>query len=185
MLGQGLRTQATICTALGRYDEARNLFAQAQVHWLQGTGPGLQAWRHNRFLLDEARLDLAVGDAQAAIQWLAQVAPHGDPSPSRPSPDEVERDTLLSGAHVQLGDSGEAVRLANRACARLAAFAVPAWFPALDADARQQQARAWLFAGDAVRARSAFEQALALRVAHEDAGSPWIAEARLGLTNCL
>jgi len=185
VLGQGLRTQAAICTALGRYDEARDLFVQAQVHWLQGTGPGLQAWRHNRFVLDEARLDLAVGDAQAAIQRLAKVAPHGDPNLSRPSPDELERDMLLSAAQVQLGDSGEALRLASLACDRLAAFTVPAWFPALDADARQQQARAWLFAGDAVRARSAFEQALALRVAHEDASSPWIAEARLGLANCL
>ena len=185
VLGQGLRTQAAVCTAFGRYEEARDLFAQAQVHWRQGTGPGIQAWRHNRFVLDAAGLDLAVGAAQAAIDRLAQVAPHGDPNPSRPSPDEVERDTLLSRAHWLLGDAGESLRLATAACDRLAAFAVPAWFPALDADARQQQAQAWLLAGDTVRARNAFEHALALRVAHEDAGSPWIAEARLGLARCL
>ena len=155
------------------------------MHWRQGTGPGIQAWRHNRFVLDAAGLDLAVGAAQAAIDRLAQVAPHGDPNPSRPSPDEVERDTLLSRAHWLLGDAGESLRLATAACDRLAAFAVPAWFPALDADARQQQAQAWLLAGDTVRARNAFEHALALRVAHEDAGSPWIAEARLGLARCL
>ena len=93
-------------------------------------------------------------------------------------------DLLLSRAHWQLGNSGEALRLATAACDRLAAFAVPAWFPALDADARQQQAQAWLLAGDALRARSAFEQALALRIVHEDAGSPWIAEARKGLARC-
>ena len=185
VLGQGLRMQATLCTALGRHDEARDLLTQAQLHWQQGTGPGMRAWRHNRFCLDAAGLDLAVGDAQAAINRLGNVAPHGDPNAARPSPDEVERDTLLSRAHWQLGDSGEALRLATAACDRLAAFAVPAWFPALDADARQQQAQAWLLAGDALRARSAFEQALALRIAHEDAGSPWIVEARMGLTRCI
>ena len=185
VLGQGLRAQATICTALGRYDEARELFAQAQAHWLQGTGPAIQAWRHNRFCLDAAGLDLAVGDAQAAIEGLVKVAPHGDPNPSRPNPDEVERDTLLSRAHLQLGHGAQALQLATLACERLAAFPVPAWFPALDADARQQQAQACLSVGDPVRARSAFEEALALRMAHEDAGSPWIAEAQLGLAHCL
>ncbi len=184
VLGQGLRMQATICTALGRYDEARNLFAQAQVHWLQGTGSGIRAWRHNRFVLDAAGLDLALGDAQTAIDQLGKVAPHGSPNASQPSPDEVERDTLLSRAHLQIGDSGQALRFAGVACARLAAFAVPAWFPSLDADARQQLAQAWLLTGDAVRARSAFGQALALRVAHEDAASPWIAEAQIGLAHC-
>ncbi len=184
VLGQGLRTEAAICTRLGRHDAARELFAQAQVHWLQGTGPGLHASRHNRFLLDEARLDLALDDPQAAIHRLDKVAPHGDPDPSRPSPDEVERDTLLSWAHLRLGHGEAALRLATAACERLAAFAVPAWFPALDADARQQQAQAWLLAGDLARARSGFEKALALRVAHEDAGSPWIAEAQIELARC-
>ena len=184
VLGQGLRTEAAICTALGRHDAARELFAQAQVHWQQGTGPGLHASRHNRFLLDEARLDLAVGDPQAAIQRLDKVAPHGDPEPSRPSPDEVERDTLLSRAHLRLGHGEVALRLAAAACERLATFPVPAWFPALDADARQQQAQAWLVAGDPARARCEFETALALRVAQEDAGSPWIAEAQLELARC-
>ena len=184
VLAQGLRTEAAICTALGRHDAARELFAQAQVHWLQGTGPGLHASRHNRFLLDEAGLDLAVGDPQAAIQRLDRVAPHADPDPSRPSPDEVERDSLLSRAHLRLGHGETALQLATAACERLAAFAAPAWFPALEADARQQQAQAWLVVGDLARARSEFEKALALRVAHEDAGSPWIAEAQIGLARC-
>ena len=184
VLGQGLRTEAAICTALGRHDAARELFAQAQMHWLQGTGPGLHASRHNRFLLDEAGLDLAVGDPQAAIERLGKVAPHADPDPSRPSPDEVERDTLLSQAHSQQGQGEAALRFATQACERLAAFPVPAWFPALDADAHQQLAQAWLAAGDLARARSEFEKALALRVAHEDAGSPWIAEAQIELARC-
>ena len=184
VLGQGLRTEAAICTALGRHDAARELFAQAQMHWLQGTGPGLHASRHNRFLLDEAGLDLAMGDPQAAIERLGKVAPHGDPDPSRPSPDEVERDTLLSQAHSQQGQGEAALRFATQACERLAAFPVPAWFPAHDADARQQLAQAWLAAGDLARARSEFEKALALRVAHEDAGSPWIAEAQIELARC-
>ena len=184
VLGQGLRAQATVCTALGRYDAARDLFAQARGHWLQGTGPGIQAWRHNRFLLDEAGLDLAVGDAQAAIERLGGIAPHADPNPARPSPDEVERDTLLSRAHLQLGHGAQALRSATAACERLDLFPVPAWFPALDADARQQQAQAWLFTGDAVRARRGFEHALALRVAQEDAASPWIAETQIGLACC-
>ena len=179
VLGQGLRTEAAICTALGRHDAARELFAQARLHWQQGTGPGLHASRHNRFRLDEARLDLAVGDPQAAIERLGKVAPHGDPSP-----DEVERDTLLSRAHLQSGQGEAALRLATQACERLAAFSAPAWFPTLQADARQQQAQAWLHAGDLARARSGFEEALALRLAHEDAGSPWIAEAQAGLARC-
>ncbi len=113
------------------------------------------------------------------------MALQGDPNAARPSPDEVERNTLLSRSHWQFGDSGEALRLATVACDRLAGLAVPAWFAALDADARQHQGHALLLAGDALRARDALEQALALRIAHEDAGSPWIAEARKGLARCI
>ena len=184
VLGHGLRTEACILTALGRYGLARELFALAREHWLQGAGAGTHASRYNRFLLDEAGLDLAMHEPQRAIDRLAAIAPPLDTGSAVPHPDEVERDLLLSQARSQLGDTAIALRLAMSASERLAAFAVPAQFPTLEADAARQLGLALLGAGGAATARPHLERALSLRRAQDDASSPWIAEAEVQLATC-
>ncbi|MEO6280424.1 protein kinase domain-containing protein [Roseateles sp.] len=185
VLGNGLRTEATILVAMGRYAQARQLFSEGFGLWLKGTGSSVQASRHNRFHLDEARLDLALGDASAAIARLNKVAaPYkADGLPLRA--EEIERDVLLAQAHLRLGAVERALGLAKGAAERVAVSSVRSRFPALDAEVQLQFGNALLRAGQPNAARGPIERALAWRTANDDASSPWVADAEVAWGQCL
>jgi serine/threonine-protein kinase len=99
-----MQVQADILTALNRFDEARALLTEATPIWQKGNGPGLQAWRNNRFHLAWARLELAQRDADAAAAHLGRVVAR-PPSEALAVPlEEVERDLLLVKVQLLHGE---------------------------------------------------------------------------------
>ena len=179
VLGSGLRTEATLWTAQGDFTRARQLLAEGWDHWQQGGGRTMQPSRHNRFHLDTARLDLAQGDAPAALAALDRVVA---PSAANPLPlpaDEVERDVLRSQAHLQLGATDRALESAQAAHTRMAAAATRAFHPALDAEVSLQWGQALIQAGRVAEAREPIARALAWRLDNDDASSPWLGEAHV------
>jgi tetratricopeptide (TPR) repeat protein len=185
VLGHVLRTLASIETARGRYAEARALFAEASVAWLRGTGAGLHPSRNNRFLLDEARLDLATGDPATAIDRLKRVTAPPNAAALQLRNEETERDILLSAASLQAGNAQDALTLARNAHTAVLTSSAREAFPALEADASIQLARALLANRRPEESRTYAERALTLRRGLGDPMSPWIAEAHLVLAEAL
>jgi eukaryotic-like serine/threonine-protein kinase len=139
-LASTLRTQAVVWTGLGRHAAARALFAEAWAAQQQG-GEDMLPWRHNRFILDEARLDLAVGDAAAARARLARVAarPAGQGVP--PMAEDLERSLLLAEASTLEGKAAEARALAGAVVDATAAGPASRGLWPLRDDALRLQAR--------------------------------------------
>ena len=185
VLGQGLRTLATILTARGRYSEARQLFAEAWDNWQKGTGQALHPSRNNRFFLDEARLDLATHATAAATERLQRVVAPLDVDRLPMRAEEAERDILLACAYLQSGDFQRALTLARGAQSQIVTSSERADFPALEAEASVQLARALLANGDAAAARPHAERGLALRRDLDHSSSPRLAEAHLTLAAAL
>ncbi|HET7791961.1 MAG TPA: tetratricopeptide repeat protein, partial [Rhizobacter sp.] len=71
------------------------------------------------------------------------------------------------------------------ALALLQASALRARFPRLEAEATLRLGHALQRGGDPRTARAYLERSLALREAAEAPDSPWLAEARVGLADCL
>ncbi|CAN5411521.1 hypothetical protein BH11PSE9_BH11PSE9_19490 [soil metagenome] len=184
VLGSGLRIEANVLAAMGRTDEARALFAEGYDLFRKGGGGTMAAWRHNRFHLDEARLDLALHDPKTALARLARFAPPPE-TPGRVQPEEVERDILLSAAHAQSDSPEQAIASAQRAVERLKAATVDPRQPALQAEAALALGRALLQAGRAASARIPIEEAASWRRQEDDAASPGIVEAETALARCL
>ena len=178
VLGNGLRVEATILTAMGRHAPARALFAEGLALWQQGAGSSMPAWRNNRFHLDEAGLDLARGDAASALARLDLVAAPANAERLPLRAEEIERDLLRAQAHMQLGAADSALALARGAADRLAASSVHARHPALEAQAQLTLGLALLRAGQPTAALPPIERALAWRTNNDDADSPAIAEAQ-------
>jgi serine/threonine-protein kinase len=185
VLGQGLRSEALVLLAQGRYAESRQLFAEALAIWRKGTGANLHPSRFNRFHLDQARLDLAVGDARQAIGRLREIVPPQNAESLPLRSDEVERDALLAQAHLQLGDVHLARTAARAAVDALLRSPARRHFPALEADASLRLGQALQAVGELGAARASIARAVELRTALDHATSPWLAEAQIALAECL
>ncbi len=185
VLGATLRTQAMLWTALGRYQEARDMIKEAVDIWLRASGGAVLPWRFNRFVLDEARLDLAEGKPDAALRCLERFTPWPDSESPPPRPDEVERDTLAALAHLQRGDLTVALQTALAAVNAMALVAVRGRQPGLEADAALVQGIALLADDQPNAARAPLERALALRREFDDRISPWLAQAEAMHGRCL
>ena len=185
VLAAALRTQAALWTALGRCPEARQLVREAVDIWQRCSGGSLQPWRFNRLVLDEARVDLAEGQPDAALHTLERFSPWPDSEIAPPRPDEVERDTLAALAYLQRGDVTPALRRAQMAEDGAAHVAERGRQPGLEADAALVQGITLLGAGQPDAARVRVERALALRREFDDRISPWIAQAEAMHGRCL
>jgi serine/threonine-protein kinase len=98
VLGTSLRQQAVIALALGRIAEARGLLDESDALWQSGSGGGMRPWRLNRLHLDRARLALAEGAPQAALQALDAVVPWPVTECAQPHPDAAECEQLRAQA---------------------------------------------------------------------------------------
>ncbi len=185
VLGNVLRTRAAIETARGHYAEARALFAEATAAWNAGTGAGLHPSRANRFLLDEARLDLAMNEPARAVERLKNVTPPLGADTLEMRSDEIERDILVAAATLQTGNAARALSLAREAHTAVVTSTARTMFPVLEADASLQLARALLANGKTQDARMYAERTLTLRRQFGDGASPWLAEAHLVLADAL
>ena len=185
VLAAALRTQAALWAALGRCAEARQLVREAVDIWQRCSDGALQPWRLNRLVLDEARVDLAQGQPDAALQTLTRFTPWPDSESPPPRPDEVERDTLAALAHLQRGVVASALHWSQVAEESAARVAQRGRQPGLEADAALVRGIALLAAGQPAAARVRIEYALALRRKFDDRISPWIAQAEAVHGSCL
>jgi eukaryotic-like serine/threonine-protein kinase len=184
VLGGTLRTEASVLSTLGHYSQGRQLFAEGLALWKSGSGGTAANPRGNRFHLDEARLDLALGEASIAITRLAHVVPPNVADALPLHADELERDVLLSQANLQLGAVAKALQLAQAAAQQMSASPVRTYFPALDAEVSLQLGQALLRAGRPGPAREAVSRALAWRRANDSANSPELANTEMVMARC-
>jgi tetratricopeptide (TPR) repeat protein len=150
-----------------------------------GLGDASEPVTRNRFLLLQAHLAVARGDARAALERLQQIAPAKDPATLKLPLDAIGADITRSAALLLLNQNRDAQAAARAALERLQRSSLRRYYPIFEADALLQLGRAQLRNGDAAAARSALERALALRSAEDNANSPWIAEAQIALAGCL
>jgi serine/threonine-protein kinase len=185
ILAAALRTHAALCTALGRYSEARQLVQEALEMLQHASGGAMLPWRFNRLVLDEARLDLAEGRPDAALSTLARFTPWPDSESPPPRPDDVERDTLAALAHMQRGDVSTAMRHAQLAGEAMVQVSARGRQPGLEAEALLVRGKALLDAGEPAAACTPLERAVALRREFDDRISPWLAQAEAVHGRCL
>lgn len=185
ILGNEIRIQAAIATMIGRYDDARRLFAEGLQLAVQRETGGVHPSRLNRFFLDEARLDLASGDAQVAIDRLGGLILPASATQLPLLPDQVEGQLLLSQAHLLMGDASQALVVAQRALAHIQNSSVRSYYSALEAEALLRLGQAETALGNSGLACSNLERALELRAGMDQANSPRIAEVAIALAQCL
>jgi eukaryotic-like serine/threonine-protein kinase len=184
LLGHRLRDLGALQVALGRYDAARQSFDEGLALWQRGSGAA-RASASNVFHLDAARLDLAIGDATAAIKRLQAVAAPMNAERLPIRADELQRDLLLAQARLQLREMPQALALTSAAHAQLTASSLRDRMPALEADALWLLGQAHAAAGASGVARGHLERAVAIRNAIDDDSSPWLAQVQIALANVL
>ncbi len=182
-LSRTLVPEVAALTALGRYQAAGQAAEEAWQLWQATVGEAGAPPLRNRYLLEHARVFLAQGDPDGAEQKLNQVVPQEPGLPLRA--EDVQAKLLRAHARLQQHRSAEAVGLAKGALALLQASPLRERFPRLEAEAALRLGQALQRGGDPRPARAHLERSLALREAAEAPNSPWLAEAQVGLADCL
>jgi len=181
-----LRVQGALFTALGRYTDAGRALDRALELRRSALGSGAPPAAYNAFLLDQARLRLARGEAVSAVEALERVAPPASPTDLPRKRDAIAVQVLLSQARLQQDRIADARDAAARAVAEISASPLRDYLPVLEAEATLRLGQAQHRGGDAQAARANLERAVALREATGDPGlSPWLAEAQIALADCL
>jgi tetratricopeptide (TPR) repeat protein len=171
---------------LGRYDEAAKRLDEAANVFIAITEGAAEPVANNPFLLEQARLFLARGDSTEAMERIAKVAPPKNAANMALRADEVAARVLLSQALLQQGRVADAQNNARQALQEVAGSPVRDYYQTLEADAALRMGLAQHRAGDPKAARPNLERAVHLREANDDvAQSPWLAEARIALAECL
>jgi len=184
-LASALYGEGRLQVELGRYGLAAALLDEGSKVLRIGLGDAAAPVTGNRFLLLQAHLAIAQGNAQAALDRLQQIAPANDPATLKLPLDDISANIMRSAALLQLKQNIEAQAAARAALEQLQRSPLRRYYPMFEADALLQLGRAQLRSGETAAARSALERALALRSAEDHAASPWIAEAQIALADCL
>jgi serine/threonine-protein kinase len=177
------RVQAELFVAQGRWTEAEEALADARSGIEHFYGE-----KHERYagvLLTEAELRLAQQDtvhAEALYKRILEVWP----AAAEPTPDSYYYASLgLARLRLLQGQASDAATLARRVLEQLLALPQAG-------SMRAQEAAARLWLGEALwqsaRSGEAFEhlqRAVQMREALDHADSPWLAQARLALAECL
>jgi hypothetical protein len=178
VLANEMRLVALITLHLGRYAEASQLMDEA-VKIEQSLK--LQPWAHNRFRLAQARLAVARQDAAEALAQLDRIVAPAYVSVLPLDLEAAERDLLRARAHLQRADFKEAQVVAARVRNAVRRSTVADRFQSLEAEAATVEGQARLALNDA-SAVEPLEAAVALLAGGHVASSPWLAEARLALS---
>ena len=184
-LASRLLNQGQLLTELGRYADAALLLAEAASTHAAALGSDAHPVAASRFTLAQARLSIASGRAEDAIEPLLQLVSASVPSAVIISLEKTRAQTALAAAYVQLGQAVSATDVARSALEHLEQSPMRDYYQTLEADAALQLGRAQLLTGDVRAARDNFERSLTLRAANDQLNSPWIAEAQLALAECL
>jgi len=180
-----LRLSALADATLGRHAEAQRALDEALKvsNAAGGMGAGVAG---NLLTLDQASLQLARGDAAAALATLAHVTPPRDAATMPFVSDTTLASILSARALLMQGRVDDARAAAQRARDAIAAAPVPAYFPVLEAEAALRLGQAQQRLGDLAGARASLERAVALRRENDDPDwSPWLAESEVALADCL
>jgi serine/threonine-protein kinase len=178
-LSRSLLLQAQALTALGRYDASAAAVDEATDIWQRRGSDAVRPATWNRYHLERARLLVARGRAEAALQALGQMAAPGPQAADRI--DHARAQLLRGQAWLQQRQWGDAEGAAASALQALDGTGLRPRLPVLEADAHLLLGRALHGAGRTAQARGALEAALALRQAHGRAGSIWLAEVQIAL----
>ncbi len=181
LVAAALDDLAVLHTLTGRYPAAHEELDEAAATWAKVTGGKADPARANRYVLHAGRLLLVEGDPVAAAARFAKVATPRDAAAMPLDADRVAADTGLAAAALATGDADSALRHALAARERLERAATRAYWPTLEAEALLELGRAQLRLRQHAGAKASLERALKLRVATEDAQSPWIAEVEAAL----
>ena len=184
-LAHMLVQQSAPLTVLGRYEAAAQALDDAWRMWSQASGDAAPPSAANSHRLALARLQLARGDTTAAEATLAAVV-----SPQRAGQlplraDEVRAKVLLAELRLMQQRPDDALNAAQGAMEQLRASPLRSRFSRLEADALLRLAQAHQRLGQKALARAEVDLALSLRQASETAHSPWLAEVRIALADCL
>jgi eukaryotic-like serine/threonine-protein kinase len=182
-LASGQLQEAQLLTVTGRYAEAQAAWSEALDILHQVGGGQLKRSAENTYWLVRARLELAQGDASAALTDLDRLrAPEG-----RAMREQDARTAQVIRARVALVESpgGGAVDAVLAGLNDLQHSALREYEQTFEAELELTAARALLSAGDPTAARPHAEHAVALRQRNEDRQSIWTAEAQIALADCL
>jgi eukaryotic-like serine/threonine-protein kinase len=185
-MGNGIRAEGAMYVAIGHYDEAARRFGEAWDVWIATTQGAAEPVGSNPYLIEQARLFLAQGDATAAVEQLGKVASPKNAANLPLRVDENIARILLSQAALQQDRIADAQNNARQALESIVSSPAREYFQSLEADAALRLGEAQQRAGDARSARSNLERAVKLREGNDDvAHSPWLAEAQVALADCL
>jgi serine/threonine protein kinase len=184
-LASALYAEGRLQVELGHFESAAALLDEGSEVYRAGLGDAAEPVTRNRFLLLQAHLAVARGDARTALEYLQRIAPAKDLAALKLPLDAMSADITRSAALLQLNQDKDAQAAARAALETLQRSPLRRYYPVFEADALLQLGRAQLRSGEAAAARGALERALALRSAEDHANSPWIAEAQIALAECL
>jgi serine/threonine-protein kinase len=184
LLADALLTQGELYTAAGRLADAKRILTEALDMRRQVGGSAKDAALVNPFVLAEARLALARGDAQAAIDGAHQIRAPAD-APRRPLLlDDLGARIVLAQAYTIQNRWDDAVREARAALDTVQRSPLRSYFRPLEADALLALGSALRGAGDERSACPLLDAAVNLRGALEDAASPRLNQARRERSAC-
>ena len=184
-LAKGLLRQGELYTALGRYDEARRALAEALAIWRQVGGGATDPAMENPYIIDQALLALAQGDAKAAIDLAGRVRNSANAARLPLLLDVAAARVVQANAYLRQNRLADAVNSARAALDEVQRSSVRNYFQTVEANAALALGEALRRSGDPKAARPYFERALKLREANDDAQSPWLAQTKIALAECL
>jgi len=185
VLVSDLRAQAELWLAQGRFADAQTAIATALSMLKNVLGPGGDPAMANAPLLTRAQLELAQGDAGAAIRTLDEIKPprNAERLPIRLY--EIRALGLRAAAALRLQQIETAGHAAQQAIDQIAKSGLRDYYQSLEAEALLRLGQATQRGTNPGLAREQLERALRLRQANEDAVSPYLAEAEIALADCL
>jgi serine/threonine protein kinase/tetratricopeptide (TPR) repeat protein len=184
-LATALLSQGLLLLDIGHYDEAAALLAEAASTQRTALGSDAQLMAQARFVLAQARMSIAVGRAQEAIEPLRRLESTSVPKSVVIPLDHVRSQVTLAAAYLQQNQVDNALGAARSALKQLQHSPMRDYYQSLEADASLQLGRAELRAGDFRAAHANLERSLSLRMANDHSNSPWISEAQIALAECL
>jgi len=173
----------SLLVAEGEMSEAHELYDKALDVYRRYTGEKSRAYARQVALGGTMALaDHRPSEAIAKFQRVLKEWPpeEGD------LPSEYTKSTLgLASAYLDLDRSEEARQSADEVLQRLRAAPAPNQSPEIEAQSRRLLGDALRQSGKAAEAETELRRAVELRQTLDDADSPWLAQARMDLAECL
>ncbi len=185
LLAAALLEHGKWATFTGHYREAKADLERALALRRSIGGKAREPTLENPYLLAQGSLALAQGNTDGAIQWAKQM--HAARSPAYPAAmvDEVARNTLLAEAFSAKGQFAESMNTARTAVDAAQHADIRNYIQDYEADALLALGESLRRGGKGQTAVALLRRALSLRLATDVPNSPWLAQIRVSLAQCL